>query len=80
VNRDRPKPPWWGKEVLSTREAAEYLGYTTRTLRNWRSVGYGPRYFRPSTKTGWLRYKREDLDEFLRTVPPLGARNPSEAA
>lgn len=59
------RPAWWGKEILSTREAADYLGYDIRTLRRWRRTGHGPRYFRPHTKTGGLRYRISDLDAFL---------------
>ena len=52
--------PW-----LSTEQAAEYLGSSPATLKNWRSAGEGPAY---RTCNGRLiRYERDDLDRFVRT-------------
>lgn len=31
------------KTKLTTKEAAEFLGYSPKTLENWRSTGSGPR-------------------------------------
>ncbi len=74
------RPSWWGKRVLSSPEAADYLGYTTRTLRNWRRAGYGPKYFRPDAKTGAISFRIEDLDEFMRSTPPRKLNDPPKEA
>jgi excisionase family DNA binding protein len=55
-------------ELLTTSEAALYLGVTKRTLAAWRSI---KRYSIPHIKVGRLvRYRYSDLDEWLisRTV------------
>ena len=50
-------------ERLNNREAADYLGLKATTLNKWRCHGTGPPYI----KVGRLvRYRRADLDEFLR--------------
>lgn len=50
--------------TLSTKQAADYLGVSPRTLEMWRHRGTGPAYF----KVGRFRvvYSREELDAFLR--------------
>jgi hypothetical protein len=57
--------------MLSSAEAAAYLGVSIHTLRKWRrrSNPQGPRYFR---RNSLVRYRREDLDRFvnLRSVDP----------
>ena len=40
-------------------EAAEFLGYSVRALRNWRVRGGGPRYVKVSARS--IRYRRRDL-------------------
>ncbi len=48
-------------EFLTTDEAAEALGLSPRTLRNWRTRGGGP----VATKLGAaVRYRRRDLEAF----------------
>ncbi|MCO5398410.1 helix-turn-helix domain-containing protein [Ralstonia soli] len=50
-------------ELLSTGQAAAYLGVTRHTLEVWRSVG---RYGLPFIKVGRLvRYRKTDLEAFL---------------
>ena len=46
-------------KYLSTREAAEYLGLSARTLDRYRVSGEGPVFHRFG---GRVRYTREDLD------------------
>lgn len=47
-------------EVLVTeREAADFLGVTTRALQKWRANGTGPRFVRISGRC--VRYRRRDL-------------------
>jgi excisionase family DNA binding protein len=55
-----PKSPW-----LSTGQAAEYLGSSPATLKNWRSSGEGPAYHTCNGRL--IRYHRDDLDRFVRT-------------
>jgi transcriptional regulator with XRE-family HTH domain len=47
---------------LTAREAARRMGYSVKTLANWRSEGRGPRYH----KQGYIvRYEAADLEDFL---------------
>jgi hypothetical protein len=61
--------------LITESDAAQFLGYTTRALQNWRVRGGGPRFVRVSSRS--IRYRRRDLiawvDERLRV-------NTSEAA
>jgi len=52
-----------GRQPLgSVDEVSEYLGVAAKTLRNWRSMGIGPR----STKIGgYIRYRWSDVDAFI---------------
>lgn len=50
-------------DLLSRREAAEYLGITERTLAVWACV---KRYNLPYVKIGRLvKYRRSELDNFI---------------
>lgn len=50
-------------ELLTRKEAANYLGVTERTLSVWACV---KRYNLPYVKVGRLvKYRRSDLDEFI---------------
>lgn len=49
---------------LSTEEAASYLGVTNRTLANWRTLGKGPKFYKPSEKLTY--YFKEDLDAWIK--------------
>jgi excisionase family DNA binding protein len=53
------KPPCF----LSQKEAAAYLTVSVSTLRRWHQADIAPRLFRQG---GILRYRREDLDAFMR--------------
>ena len=53
-----------GTIYLNTREAAAYLGLSTRTLDRYRVSGDGPVFLRFG---GRVRYLREDLDAWART-------------
>ena len=50
-------------DVLTPRQAAQYLGISDSALRLWRSDGRGPRYFRAGQKL--IRYRRVDLDSWI---------------
>ena len=51
--------PW-----MDTEQAADYLGCQAGTLKTWRALGRGPRYFVVSHKL--IRYNAASLDEFIR--------------
>ena len=53
-----------GTIYLNTREAAEYLGLSPRTLDRYRVSGDGPVFLKLGGRVGYLR---EDLDHWLRT-------------
>jgi excisionase family DNA binding protein len=58
------------KQLLTPQEAAAFLTTTPGTLQIWRTTG---RYSLPFVKLGGcVRYRREDLETFLRarTVDP----------
>ena len=46
-------------QLLTTAEAAEYLGITEDTLRNWRRADAGPDY---AIIGRWIRYLANDID------------------
>lgn len=50
------------RDLLTQREVAEYLGVTTRTVRNWSAAGKLPAY-----KLGdkIVRYDMAEVDAFL---------------
>lgn len=50
------------RPLLTSREAADYLGRKPQTLANWRSQRTGPKY----TGSGkGIRYRQRDLDAWL---------------
>jgi len=49
------------KDRMTTVEAAEYLGLSTGSLSNMRSIGNGPDFY----KMGGIFYKQTDLDIFI---------------
>ena len=57
-----------GKQLMTSEEAAKYLGINKHTLSVWRSTR---RYNVPVIKVGSaIRYKRTDLDLWLATRRP----------
>ena len=50
------------ENILTTKEAAEFLGLKEKTLRIWRMDKKGPNYIRINRS---IRYRRDDLDEFV---------------
>lgn len=44
---------------MTTREAADFLGFTAGTLRVWRSQGKGPSYYKVGNA---VRYKIDDVE------------------
>jgi hypothetical protein len=51
------------KEYFTTREAAEYIGYSLSSLRQWRRTGDGPKFIARSSHK--RLYRKADLDEFI---------------
>lgn len=49
--------------LLNEKQAAAFLGFTTRTLQAWRQRGGGPRFVRISSRA--IRYRRHDLREWV---------------
>ena len=47
------------KVLITVAEAAEMLGFTTRTLQAWRLAGKGPRAYRITNKG--VRYDLSDI-------------------
>ncbi len=50
-------------KLLTTDEAAKYIGYSTGTLENWRATKIGPPFHKPFGK---VFYYQEDLDKWVR--------------
>lgn len=51
------------KNVMTTQEAALYIGTSWRTMEKWRRIGKGPNFIR--TEGGKIRYRRDVLDKYL---------------
>lgn len=67
--------PEAASDVLTTKQAAEYLGLSPNTLSGWRYLNVGPKYQRLGTsRRAAIRYRRDWLDEWLdaSTVVPDG--------
>jgi hypothetical protein len=62
LHRDivRSHPP----ELMTPREAANYLSITNETLLRWRKDCVGPKYSQPNSRI--VRYLRDDLVEFVK--------------
>ncbi len=60
-----------GARVLTTVEAAKWLGLSPRTLEKWRVTGQGPRYRKFGRS---VRYAISDLETFL--IDVAVAKNP----
>ncbi len=51
--------PGYFDRLINEKEAADFVGYTTRCLQNWRVVGGGPKFVRISSRA--IRYRRRDV-------------------
>ena len=63
VSTHQPSNPDYLVCLIDEREAARFLGYTTRALQNWRVRGGGPRFVKVSSRS--VRYRRRDLIEWV---------------
>ena len=50
-------------ELMTERQAADYLQITIRTTQAWRYRGGGPRFVRISSRC--VRYRKPDLDAWI---------------
>jgi len=55
------------KTHLTTREAAQYLNVSERTLPGWRFLGRGPRWIRMGGRA--IRYRRQELEAWANDHP-----------
>lgn len=54
------------KDYVNTKEAADMLGLSYKTLINWRSLGKGPRYYKLGNKrSSSILYKRNDIKKYI---------------
>jgi len=52
--------------LLTTREAAELLGLSLKTLERYRASGVGPHYIKLAAgRSGRVRYRRGDLEAWI---------------
>lgn len=51
-----------GHEILTPKEAAEYLRLSPETLRQWRHLGEGPKYLKPGRS---VKYRKCDIMAWL---------------
>lgn len=54
-------------ELRTTAKAAQYIGVSEQTLRNWATAGRVPYIRLPS---GQFRFRIEDLDAMVAVTPP----------
>ena len=54
------------QDYLQIKEAAEFLGVTAATLRNWEKQGKLESHRHPLNR--YRLYKREDLEVFLQSI------------
>mgnify|MGYP001562829949 FL=1 len=65
------------KDYLRVKDAADYLGVSPNTLRNWSRDGRIPVYRNPMN--AYRLYKKTDLERLLRTINrpvPTGGTRP----
>lgn len=54
--------------LYDTKQAAEFYGLAENTLAKWRCNGGGPRFVRVGPSGRAIRYRKSDLDAFLRSA------------
>lgn len=73
MSRQRPEEHFGSSEVFYRPDmAARYTGYSRQTMAQWRYLGKGPKYLRPTPRT--IIYRKSDLDAWLSAslVDPTG--------
>lgn len=61
-------------QLLTTEQAAKYVGVRPKQMQGWRHDKTGPRFIRLNSKT--VRYRMTDLDEWVKSKQV----NPQEIA
>jgi excisionase family DNA binding protein len=64
------------RDLLTTQEAADFLGVSARTLEGFRMRGGGPRFFKIG---GSVRYRIARLEEFLRQHERTSTSDPGQS-
>jgi excisionase family DNA binding protein len=69
------------ERLLTSRELAEVLGFSSSTIQDWYEAGKIPGFriggrlrFRPSEVEAWLETKRPSAEEKLSTTPQAPGR------
>jgi MerR family copper efflux transcriptional regulator len=65
------------KDFLWISEAADYLGVSSKTLRNWENAGKITAHRHPVN--GYRLFRQEDLDELLKQVQRPEQKNAPES-
>jgi excisionase family DNA binding protein len=73
-DRRNRRPPTAEPDWLTLGQAAKYLGVAQSTIRKWSDVGRLPAFYTPG---GHRRYRRGDLDEFLKRSASPGRGEPT---
>jgi hypothetical protein len=47
------------EQLICEHTAASFIGFSVKTLRNWRVSGGGPKFVKPSRRA--IRYRRREL-------------------
>ena len=68
------EPTAWPVAALPSDRAAVYVGFTPKTLANWRATGDGPPYVRLGKSGARIVYRVADLDQYLADHVIGGAR------
>ena len=64
------------RDFLRISEAAEYLGVSPNTLRNWENAGKIASHRHPVN--GYRLFKKEDLDELLKQLQEARREPPKQ--
>jgi excisionase family DNA binding protein len=64
------------RDYVRIKEAAEFLGVSQNTLRNWGRAGKITEHRHPVN--GYRLYKRSDLQAMLRQIEQSAHKSPSE--
>jgi predicted DNA-binding transcriptional regulator AlpA len=59
------------QELLTERDVARIIGLSVASVRRWRLLRQGPRYLKIGSA---VRYKPEDISEWLESRPAGGER------
>ena len=62
------RPPAEGQLYLSTPQVADRYGLSPRTVEEWRTTGFGPRYTKFGLR-GAVRYTLADLEAWEASLP-----------